>query len=156
LDSTKLDSKNVYFFNGQALISELNNYSDLTMYIGKKSTNKFFVTINSFFNFNVNERNRYKTGMSEFDKYYEVKCSNNEKAKQLLNSEIIDIMLQYTKETVEYAFLENKLYIFINKGKDQFKSTIIRNPLSFERIYEYYLSSQGPLELMEKLLRSIK
>lgn len=85
-------------------------------------------------------RNRIEMDSSEFEKHFDVMADDKIQAMQILTSDIMDLMLNFLKDSkikFELTIRNNKLYIRFKTG-GMFEGNIIKSSVDFDSLKKVY------------------
>ncbi|MBK6729508.1 MAG: DUF3137 domain-containing protein [Bacteroidetes bacterium] len=142
----KVDSDNKVFFvtqfKGLFFIAELQRKLENSTYIFGNTSTEFIAGFNSHYHdINILRPELIITGDDAFDKSFAVYSTDNYAAEKFLTTAFKKIIQEFkinTGANIQFAFIENYLYLAIPERKDLFKASMYKTLLKFNNIEQHY------------------
>lgn len=102
---------------------------------------------------------RVEVDSPEFEKIFDVYCTDKIIAMRLLTSDIMELLVDFKKEIkmdYEITIKDDMLYIRFMSGKTFEPANVMKNSLDKSTLYKYYRILELTFELTNKLIKTIK
>ncbi len=123
--------------------------------LDKNINNTIKIRLDKFFK--LSGKNILKMDSQEFEKYFDVYCTDKILTMRILTSDIMDYLLNFTKENkIKFEITIKKSQVFTRiHCPDMFELPIFRKTLDYKTLYKYYKYIDFMCELNKKIYHVI-
>lgn len=145
-------------FNGIFARAQLPNSINAKLYLRVDMKDKKSI-LEKKLNPPFDEHLRVELDSLEFEKIFDVYCTDKIIAMRLLTSDIMELLVDFKKEIqmdYEITIKDDMLYIRFMSGKTFEPANVMKNSLDKSTLYKYYRILELTFELTNKLIKIIK